>query len=122
MTKEQQQHLERRLYEERGRALESLARLDRVLSTSQQAQDGALTAYPLHLADLGTDAGDREVAFSLASRQTDILHEIDAALERLYAKPEEFGRCRDSGREIPFSRLDLVPWAHDCEDAAVEGN
>jgi RNA polymerase-binding transcription factor DksA len=116
MTREQRQHLERRLYEEREHSLESLARSHGELGTSLRDQDGGLTGYPLHLADLGTDSNEREVAFSLANRQTEILHEIDAALERLHEHPEEFGQCGGCGGEIPFARLDLVPWAHDCDD------
>jgi len=42
---------------------------------------------------------------------------IDAALERLYQAPEKFGRCEDTGKDIPFARLDLIPWARTCEHA-----
>ena len=43
------------------------------------------------------------------------LAEIDAALERLYKRPDEYGRCERTGKPIPFKRLDLVPWARTCD-------
>jgi RNA polymerase-binding transcription factor DksA len=39
------------------------------------------------------------------------LAEIDAALERLYRKPERYGHDERTGEEIPFERLDPIPWA-----------
>jgi RNA polymerase-binding transcription factor DksA len=32
-------------------------------------------------------------------------------LERLYEDPERFGRDERTGDEIPFERLELIPWA-----------
>lgn len=54
---------------------------------------------------------ERESNATRASRE---LKEIDAALERLYKSPAEFGRGED-GREIPFERLDMIPWARSCD-------
>jgi RNA polymerase-binding transcription factor DksA len=39
------------------------------------------------------------------------LEEIDAALERLYHSPQDFGRDERTGHDIPFERLDVIPWA-----------
>jgi RNA polymerase-binding transcription factor DksA len=89
MTQEQRTRLEGRLREERERVERALERLRGDSATSRQEQDGDLSAYPLHQADQGTDAQD----------------------------PEEYGRCRDCDGEIPFERLDLVPWARDCDCA-----
>jgi RNA polymerase-binding transcription factor DksA len=38
--------------------------------------------------------------------------QIDAALKRLHRNPEQFGICEDTGEDVPFERLDAVPWAH----------
>jgi RNA polymerase-binding transcription factor DksA len=117
MTQEQRTHLEGRLREERERVERSLERLRGDSAISQQDQDGDLSAYPLHQADQGTDAQDQEMDFAEASRQSRLLAEIDDALNLLYERPEEYGRCRDCDGEIPFERLDLVPWARDCDCA-----
>lgn len=111
MTDEQRAHLERRLQEERERVLTALRRFQRDAEVEDQEEDGDLSAYPQHPADLGTDAQEQEVAFANAARQTELLQAIDAALERLYRAPETFGRHLETGAEIPFERLDLVPWA-----------
>jgi RNA polymerase-binding transcription factor DksA len=37
-------------------------------------------------------------------------------LEKLHRDPERFGICEDTGREIPFERLDVVPWARTCQN------
>jgi RNA polymerase-binding transcription factor DksA len=111
LTAQQRKHLEKRLHEERARALDLLNRIvaDRS-SASEQDAAGDLTLMPSHQADLGTDTFDQELDESNATRVSQELTEIDAALERLYKTPEKFGVCED-GREIPFERLDIIPWA-----------
>ena len=116
LTTEQRTHLEKRLLDERARAVKLVNRIvaDRS-GSSQQEESGDLTLMPLHPADLGTDTIDEELDESNATRASQELKEIDAALERLYKSPAQFGRC-DDGREIPFERLDIIPWARTCDD------
>lgn len=115
LTIEQRTHLEKRLHDERTRALQLLNRIvaDRS-SSSEQEGAGDLSLMPLHPADLGTDTMDEELDESNATRASRELTEIDAALERLYKSPAKFGLC-DDGREIPFERLDIIPWARICD-------
>lgn len=116
LTSQQRKHLEKRLRDERERALGLLNSIvaDRSSSSDQDA-DGDLTLMPLHQADLGTDTMDAELAQSNAARISNELTEIDAALERLYRTPEEYGVCEDTGEDIPFARLDIIPWARTCD-------
>jgi DnaK suppressor protein len=122
LTSEQQHHLERRLRDERERAIQLLNGIvaDRS-SESQQDEAGDLTLMPFHPADLGTDTMDEELDASNATRVSRELNEIDAALERLYKHPEKFGVCEDTGEEIPFERLDIIPWARTCDQAEKTG-
>ena len=115
LTTEQRRHLEKRLRDERARALQLLNGIvaDRS-SSSEQEGAGDLSLMPLHPADLGTDTMDEELDESNATRVSRELTEIDAALQRLYTSPTQFGLC-DDGREIPFERLDIIPWARSCE-------
>jgi DnaK suppressor protein len=115
LTKEQRKHLEKRLRDERARALQLLNGIvaDRS-SLSEQEGAGDLSLMPLHPADLGTDTMDEELDESNATRVSQELTEIDAALQRLYTSPTQFGLC-DDGCEIPFERLDIIPWARTCE-------
>jgi DnaK suppressor protein len=116
LSTEQRNHLEQRLQEERTRALKDLNRsIDEQSGESEQDRSGDLTSVPFHLADRGTDTMQAELEASIATRVSRELAKIDAALERLYQHPEQFGICENTGREIPFERLDIVPWARTCE-------
>lgn len=120
LTTTQRTHLEQRLKEERALALQLLNRAVGDHSDgTEQDRAGDLTKMPFHPADLGTDTNDEEFAASNATRTSRELAEIDAALERLYKTPEEFGRCEDTGRDIPFERLDMIPWARTCDDPST---
>ena len=118
LSKKRRQHLERRLLEERARAQRLLGgSITEHAREDEQARTGDLTSMPLHPADLGTDTMQEELDASNATRISRELAEIDAALERLYKTPEKFGVCEDTGKDIPFERLDIIPWARTCEQA-----
>ncbi|HKW41572.1 MAG TPA: hypothetical protein VJN39_10000 [Gemmatimonadales bacterium] len=111
LTKSQRAHLEKRLREERDRVLRALGQYNRELGDTDQDAAGELSKFRLHMADEGTDTFDRELDAQEASRLTGELEEIDAALERLYQTPDRFGRDERTGEDIPFARLDVLPWA-----------
>lgn len=114
LTKAQLEHFRKRLLEERERVTRDLARYHAETESSLRDESGELSAAPVHLADLGTDTEDQELDASNAARQSFELEEIDAALERLYHRPEEYGKCEKTGQPIPYERLDLIPWARTC--------
>jgi DnaK suppressor protein len=117
LTDTQRGHLEQRLRQERARALSDLGRsADERERESAEDRAGDLTLAPTHLADLGTDTMREELDASNATRISRELAEIDAALERLYHEPAKFGVCEDTGADIPYERLELVPWARTCGD------
>lgn len=120
LTDEQRQRLEQRLQDERARVLRALDRsVDRRAEASSQERSGDVSSMPSHLADLGTDTMQEELAASNAARMSRQLAEIDAALERLYRDPERFGVCEDTGAPIPLERLELIPWARTCQQAGA---
>jgi DnaK suppressor protein len=112
MKKNQLDHLEKRLLEERERAIKALRQLDEQLAPLDA--DGELTNYPLHLADEGTDTMEQEQSFLLLSKEGRLLIDIDDALRVLYKEPDRYGNCNNCGNPIGFERLDLVPWARLC--------
>jgi DnaK suppressor protein len=116
MNQKQRKHLEKRLLQERERALRALAQFDERARDIIMGDDGELTNYPLHLADEGTDTMEQEKDFLLASNEGRRLYEIDDALRMLYKEPERYGKCMTCGSQIVFDRLDLVPWAKLCVD------
>lgn len=117
LSASQRKHIERRLLEERTRAQRTLSQsVDEQADGDEQDRSGDLTSMPLHMADRGTDTMQQELDASNATRVSRELAEIDAALERLYQTPGKFGICEDTGKDIPFARLDIIPWARTCED------
>jgi DnaK suppressor protein len=122
LTKAQRAHLEHRLQEERERVVRALARYNSELDDTQQDAAGDLSKVPFHAADEGTDTFERELDAQEASRLTRELRAIDAALERLYQTPEKFGRDERTGAEIPFERLDIIPWASTRIDRPSTGD
>jgi len=118
LSKAKRRHLERRLLDERARALRILGgSVTEQASGDEQDRTGDLTSMPLHPADLGTDTMQQELDASNSTRISRELAEIDAALERLYQTPNKFGICEDTGRDIPYDRLEIIPWARTCEQA-----
>jgi DnaK suppressor protein len=114
LTASQRAHIERRLLEERARLVRALDRYKQATRSTQMEGAGDVSAFPMHMADVGTDTADREFDAANAARQTAELAEIDAALNRLYHRPDTFGHDERTGEPIPFERLDIIPWARNC--------
>ncbi len=116
LTKKQLAHLEKRLLEERARALRALGLFDEMTKADREAGDSALSAYTDHMADQGTEAMEREKAALFATKEGRYLYRIEEALRRLYNDPENFGKCHTCGAEVGFERLDALPHARYCID------
>jgi DnaK suppressor protein len=120
LTDHQRKHLERRLEEERVHALRALNRnVDESADDTEEERSGDISSMPTHQADLGTDTMQGELEASNSTRISRELAEIDAALDRLIRTPERFGRCEDTGKDIPYARLEVIPWARTCGDAGL---
>lgn len=120
LSAKQLQHLEKRLVDERARLTRDLDDF----STTEASEDledrgGDLSKYPTHAADLGTDVSVVEVDASIATRQTAELVQIDDALDRIRNNPSQFGICENTGEQIPFERLDIIPWAKTTVESAT---
>jgi RNA polymerase-binding transcription factor DksA len=107
LTDDQLSHIRKRLLEERARALTDVNRSQSDAAEGEMESTGDLSSITDN-ADRATQTEDEELAATLAERE---IAEIDAALERLYKHPKEFGRDERTGKDIPLARLDLIPWA-----------
>jgi len=114
LNKKQLKHLEKRLLEERGRALRSLGLFDEMAKADRESGDSDLTAYTDHMADQGTEAMEREKAAVFATKEGRYLYRIEEALRRLYDDPDTFGTCHTCGADVGFERLDALPHARYC--------
>ena len=82
------------------------------MNTTTKDQSGDLSSYSFHMADQGTDTMEREMAFSLASREGRYLHHLNEALFRI--ENGVYGKCRTCELDISNERLDAVPHATQC--------
>ena len=114
MNKKQLAHFEKRLLEERARAVKELGHYGESFDATLQASDGDLSSYSFHMADQGTDAMEREKAFLMASKEGRFLWHLNQALRRLYTTPDKYGKCENCGEEISYERLDALPHARLC--------
>ena len=108
LTKKDLKHFEDRLLDERRKLLSQLGYLEKAMGQTQRD----LSAYSFHMADMGTDAMEREKAFLFASAEGRQLISVDEALRRLYRS--EYGTCESCGKEIGKQRLDAMPQANLC--------
>lgn len=113
MKKKDSDLFEKRLLEERAKLVKELQHLDdTVLNKSLKDSSGDLSGYSFHMADMGSDAFERERAFLAASSEGRALLEVDEALRRLYRG--EYGVCDGCGSDIPPRRLEAMPQATLC--------
>ena len=107
-------YFERRLLDERRRAVAQVQQFGDTHRISQGEADGEVGSWRFHMADEGTDTFEREQSFLLASREGSLLWNIDEGLRRLYRSPQSYGRCSDCGTRIGYERLDAIPYAITC--------
>ena len=111
LTESQLHRIEQRLLEERNRALRDVNRSQAAAAQGEMERTGETSEAPTDFADRGMETFSEELDATLTERQIAEIAEIDAALERLYKHPHEFGRSVKTGRDIPYERLEIVPWA-----------
>jgi len=97
----------------RKQLLESIGHYeDSLMNSSLQDSVGNVSSYSDHMADLGTDAEEREKAYLFVSKEGRLLYHIDEALRRI--QNGTYGRCVECGEEISLERLEAVPHARLC--------
>ncbi|MBI5836302.1 MAG: TraR/DksA C4-type zinc finger protein [Candidatus Eisenbacteria bacterium] len=112
-TEEELRHFEELLKQrlrDAGAEMEHLE--ETVLNTTPRDAAGDLSAYSFHMADLGTDAMEREMAFQKAAKEGGAIKELREALKRLYRG--EYGLCESCTLRIARPRLEAVPEARLC--------
>ncbi len=93
----------------------------RLLGDMNQMEDTALkdsnaVRMPSDMADVGTDAFEQELTLDLIGNETEVLEQIEAALERI--ERGSYGRCEACGRGIAKARLDAIPYTAFCVKCA----
>jgi RNA polymerase-binding transcription factor DksA len=91
-----------------NRLLELREQLMRQMNGLAKESAQEMAGYSLHMADSGTDNFDRDFALSLLSSDQDAMYEIEEALKRI--ERNTYGICELTGKQIPKSRLEAIPW------------
>jgi DnaK suppressor protein len=113
VKKKELEHFRARLEEEMGILSKALGRLEKsVLQRSQREASGDLSAYSIHMADLGTDAMEREKDLLLASAEGRAALQIRDALVKI--DDGTYGECEICGKPIGDKRLEMIPYAPLC--------
>jgi len=107
------QHFRKRLMEERKNILDELDWVEsNYIGSSQRDVSGEVSGHTTHLADMGTDSNEREKAYLIGDTRSEVLADIDEALEKL--GNGTYGKCESCGLEIAMERLEAVPYAKLC--------
>jgi DnaK suppressor protein len=101
MDKEKLEYFRNLLLEQRRQAVEDL-RADR--DTALEGYDGVEDEGEMSEIDL-----NRSTALTLASRQSQLIEEIDEALGRI--EDGTYGQCRRCGKPLDEERLEAMPTA-----------
>ena len=83
------------------RLIELRDQLTRQMNGLAKESAQEMAGYSLHMADSGTDNFDRDFALSLLSSDQDAIYEIEK---------DTYGICELTGKPIPKSRLEAIPW------------
>ena len=113
VTEKDYKEFEQRLITERQKIMKDMGYLEStVLKINQRDSAGDLSGNSFHMADVGTDAMEREKAFLFASAEGRLLIDINDALRKLYSG--EYGTCEICEQPITRARLEAMPAARLC--------
>lgn len=113
MDKKVREKYKKILLEEKEKVLNEINNLAAEnLSSTQRDLSGDLSGYSMHMADVGTDNYQRELALGLVSNEQQLLHQIDKALQAI--EDRSYGKCKECSKLISASRLKALPFAEFC--------
>jgi len=119
MNKRERKKFEKILLQMRDKKLEYIAMLrELAISRTQREASGDISAFTSHPADISTESDEREKVASLITRETQVLQELEAALERV--GDATYGKCDVCGGDIPPARLEALPFATLCIKCQTE--
>ena len=109
MEKDLLDHFRRKLLEEKEKIEKSL---NIFFEKNKPGNMDSESSYDQHMAELGSDAREREKSFYFASSEGRYLYHIMEALRRLNSG--NYGSCETCGKQINPERLNFVPTARLC--------
>ncbi len=116
MNKRDLKKFEKQLLAERSRICSGINTL-RADTLYQQGTEEHVVD-PDDSAEAGTDSNQFETAMRLADSESELLSEIDAALDRV--RNGTYGICEGTEKPIPKARLEAFPAARYCVEYQAE--
>ncbi|ESU31005.1 hypothetical protein G3A_18995 [Bacillus sp. 17376] len=93
---------------------------DGYLDGSQREATGELSSYDNHPADSGTELFERSKTLAMDEHHEDQIEKVDNALKAI--EDGSYGKCAECGKEIPYERLEAVPYTLYCVEHSSEQN
>ncbi|WP_433946666.1 TraR/DksA C4-type zinc finger protein [Paenibacillus sp. SN-8-1] len=120
LTKSQLSKLEHSLEEEKQGLEQHFAddEHDTENMDSLRVSTGELSAVDNHPAEVGTETFERSRDMAIDENLDYQLDQVNQALERM--KNGEYGTCLTCGNEIPFERLEAIPYTAYCIEHTPE--
>lgn len=113
MLKKESEQYRKMLLKIKERLTEDIKHISQdTLNKSQKEACGDISGYTLHMADVATDAYDREFSLGLASNDRDALIQINDALKRI--DDGKYGACEQCAKPIAKTRLKALPFTSFC--------
>jgi DnaK suppressor protein len=113
MDKKTLERFKKRLLAEKEKIIGGINNLTKEnLSNSQADASGDLSHYSTHMADVGSDSFERELALGLVSNEQEFLYKIDEALRSI--DKGTYGNCETCSKPIKEARLNALPFAKLC--------
>lgn len=112
MTKQQLKQFREALLQERAKFAGEIRAIAKEASKNPRDASGDLSAYTTHMADMSSDAYERELSANIASSEQEVLYQIDEALKRV--DEGAYGTCQECSKPISLSRLRAVPYTSQC--------
>lgn len=88
------------------------------LEGSQREATGELSSYDNHPADSGTELFERTKNLAIDEHHEDQMAKVENALKAI--EDGTYGKCAECGKEIPFERLEAIPYTLYCVDHSQE--
>lgn len=111
-SKKELVYFEGQILGKRRKLLEEMGELKVNTQIANESSETGDSTYAYHMADAGTDQGEREKAYYWLARENNYLRYLERALEMI--TDGSFGICQTCGDLISKERLEEVPHTSNC--------
>lgn len=120
LTKDQLNRLKQMVIDEKETLISQIESNEEegYLESSQREATGELSSYDNHPADSGTELFERSKNLAIDEHHDDQIAKVDSALKAI--EDGTYGKCAECGKEIPFERLEAVPYTLYCVEHSSE--